>query len=388
VHELAESVAAFDFVESGLMGGAAGVAVFFAYYADWAGDLRFKGLVGEMVERAINPPAGHFPGYSFASGFAGIGWTIKHLLENDLLVSDAASVYKQLDPVIGESMIKEMSNGHYDYLHGAGGMALYFLSNDTLDDQSTAFLIAFINELDRHSIVEDDGGVKWKSVLDMDTGREGYNLSLSHGIASLMLIIQMIRRKGVEKARCDKLLKGAYTYLRKQQLSAGNYLSIYPSWAIESMEDIGNSRLAWCYGDHGAGIACERVGEALDDKEIYNHGLNILKHAAGRRDPGDNRVMDAGICHGASGLALMNNAFYQHMWMNYFRDAAAHWSDVCLNMAYHDDGPGGYKAWYHPQYGGWVRTGGLLEGAAGIGLSLLSFVSPREPEWRKAFLIN
>ncbi|MDT8392875.1 MAG: lanthionine synthetase C family protein [Bacteroidales bacterium] len=387
VHELAESVAAFDLMDVGLMGGVAGVACFCAYYADWMSDLRFKGLVGEMVERMLNPPAGHLPGYSFSNGYAGIAWSIHHLIENKLLDLDASQIYMQLDQLLADRMLEEIKRGHYDYLHGALGIAVYFL-HQAENNEYRNYLSSLVEELENISIEEADGSIKWNSLLDAESKKEGFNLSMSHGIASIMIIVSMIHQKGIAIVSCERLIKGAYSYLRKQALKATEYISVYPSWAIESMDDPGNSRMAWCYGDMGIGFACMRAGKTLKDEEMYGHGEAILRRSGERRDPEENRVLDAGLCHGAAGLALMFNSLFQIKHDDLFGDAAAYWMDVCLNMAYHSDGIAGYKAWYHPRYGGWVKVPGLLEGAAGIGLTMMSFVSTREPAWRKALLVD
>ena len=117
------------------------------------------------------------------------------------------------------------------------------------------------------------------------------------------------------------------------------------------------------------------------------HAYRILLHAAERRDLVENMVYDAGICHGAAGIALVFNILYQEAGLTQYREAAAHWLDVCLNMSYHRDGIAGYREWRLPEYGGWKNTPGLLNGVAGIGLSLLSFVSDQEPSWAGSLLL-
>ena len=83
----------------------------------------------------------------------------------------------------------------------------------------------------------------------------------------------------------------------------------------------------------------------------------------------------------------MYNIFYQQSGLTDYRDAALHWLEVSLNMARHTDGIAGYKTWHLEEYGGWKSMPGLLDGTAGILLSLLSFVSEREPGWARSLLI-
>ncbi len=98
--------------------------------------------------------------------------------------------------------------------------------------------------------------------------------------------------------------------------------------------------------------------------------------------------MDGGICHGASGVALIYNKLYHETGMKIFKSAAIHWLDVCLNMTFHKDGLAGYKAWYTEEYGGWRKNADLLEGVAGIGLMMLSFVSMKAPAWDECLLLS
>lgn len=386
VHELAEGLVVADVLESGLMGGAAGVACFYAYYADWTGDLHFKGLAEEMVEQALSPPAGHFPEFSFSNGYAGIAWTLQHLMDQKLLEIDATSVVDKLNPLLAEHMLEDIRDIHYDYLHGSLGYAFYFLS---LSGEECFYdeLSTVVKELDRLAMTEEDGSKKWLSVLDADNGLKGFNLSLSHGMASIMIMLSQFMSHGIEEALCQRLLDGAYKYLRKQQLSGTEYISVYPSWALESMEEPGNSRMAWCYGDLGIALACLHAGKAINDPVMFRHGEDLIIRSCARKDLKSNRVMDAGLCHGAAGLALIFNTAYQNMLNEETRIAAEYWLGECLKMDTHSDGIAGYKAWYHPKYGGWVKVPGLLEGAAGIGLALLSFISNREPAWSKSLLL-
>jgi len=232
-----------------------------------------------------------------------------------------------------------------------------------------------------------DGSMKWLSILDAEKKIQGYNLSLSHGLSSVILILSLLHEAKISRRISGNLLNGSLKYLDKQKLPPDEYLSMFPSWAIESSEDTRNSRLGWCYGDLGIGIACMEAGAFLPGTKYKLDGLNILFNAANRKDPMENSVFDAGICHGASGVALIYNILYQKTELETFKEAAIYWLDICLNMAFHKDGIAGYKTWFAPEYGGWKNTPGLLEGCCGIGLVMLSFISEREPLWTRSLLL-
>lgn len=387
IHEIAGSIETCVPTDGGLMGGAAGLACFSAYYAAYTGKQRFEMLAAELLELSLRPAAGSFPGYSFCDGMAGIAWMIHHLKATQLPWLEVSGVFEFLDEAIYKAMMAEIRSGHFDYLHGALGMALYFL-RDPQNENCRQVLSELIQELDNQAEKMSDGSMKWPSMLDHENNHIGYNLSLSHGLASIIIIVSQIRQIGVEISVCDKVIHGSMLYLDKQKLDTDKYLSCYPSWAIESSQYLQHSRLAWCYGDPGIGLAYCEAGRSNPAAEFYQKGMDILEHSGKRREVEENLVRDAGICHGAAGLAMMYNYWYQKSARVEFREAAMHWLDVCLNMAFHTNGPAGYRAKRAKEFGDWEDVHGLLEGVAGIGLVMLSFLSNEDPSWMKAFLLS
>jgi hypothetical protein len=84
VHEIAQVLMDHIPDAGGLMGGKAGLACFYAYYADWTGKFSFEDLAAEMVERGLNHAVGDSSAYTFSGGLAGIVWMTGHLLEHKL----------------------------------------------------------------------------------------------------------------------------------------------------------------------------------------------------------------------------------------------------------------------------------------------------------------
>jgi len=387
IHEIAGSVGDCVPEGPGLMGGKAGLACFYACYADWTGDRAADGLAADLIGQALNPAAGRFPSFSHSDGLAGIAWLIHVLAKEGILTHDASSVFDYLDGPLYEAMMAEIRAGNYDFLHGALGISLYFL-RQTNNRKYRLYLAEMVSVLGNNAEQDDAGGLKWMSVLEPESGKTGYNLSLSHGMASIVIMLARFIHAGISVTDCSVLLAALMKYFDRQWLDPEEHQSCFPAWAIESMDELHASRLAWCYGDPGIGLAYYEAGKCLQGTSYMSRGLDILMRSAERRDPADNGVRDAGICHGAAGLALFYNILYQKTGYTVFAEASLHWLDVCLNMAVHDTGIAGYKSWYLPEYGGWKNNAGLLEGAAGIGLVLLSFIHQRKPAWAGGLLLS
>lgn len=387
IHEIAGSLVDRVPGDGGLVGGKAGVACFFATYDRWKGTSKYESLVHGWIEQALNPPAGHFPDLRFSSGMAGIAWMIHHLSEGGLIKCNVEGIFEHLDDYLYNFMISEIRAGNYDYLHGALGIALYFLRQPQ-NEKYRQYLSELVSGLEEIADNKDENTIKWVSPANDSPKEMVYNLSLSHGMSSIVLILERICKEGIATEKCRSLIVRSLEYILKQKLPAGGYASYYPPLALESPGSLISSRLAWCYGDHGPGLAFLKGGKLLNVFNYSLHGQDVLLSTCRRKDQHENKVFDAGICHGSAGLALMYNILYQETKLTAFRDAALYWLDATLNKAFHDDGIAGYKTWYHPDYGGWKSSAGLLDGAAGIGLTLMSFVQDDEPAWARLLLLN
>ncbi len=313
---------------------------------------------------------------------------LEHLSQNDFLEINTNEVIGELDDFLYQYMIKEIKKGNYDYLHNAGGIALYFLSRKP-NPHSEKYLTEYVNILAEHSEKESQT-LKWKSeVFGKDKDRiRVYNLSLSHGMASIVAILSKIYKRAINKEKTAQLLNGAINYLLSKQFDITQSLSYFPN-SILPNGDMGNSsRLAWCYGDLGISVALWNASQALNDKKLETKSLEILFHSSRRRNLLENYVRDAGLCHGTAGIAHIFNRMYINTGVQEFKETSNYWFNETLKMAKFDDGLSGFKVWRTKELGGWINDYGFLEGIAGIGLSLISAVSDIEPAWDEALLLS
>lgn len=210
---------------------------------------------------------------------------------------------------------------------------------------------------------------------------------MSHGISSIIAVLSKLYKKDIEKKKTKIMIEGAVNYLLQQKLPHHQYISIFPNLALESMDTLYPSRLAWCYGDLGISVAIWHASQALNNKEWEKEAVNILLHTAKRRDLKENGVVDAGLCHGAAGIAHIFNRMYGYTGIEELKETSDYWFDQTLKMARFEDGLAGFKAWQGEDKG-WLNEAGLLEGIAGIGLALISAVSDIEPAWDECLLLS
>lgn len=372
----------------GLLTGKTGIALFFLYYSRLTGEEAYSQRGVDIIADIFDIVNREQVMHTYCSGLCGIGWAIEHVVRNDLIDADTDELLSGLDTLLNASMRRDARENYFDFLHGAIGYGFYFLKRLS-NPQVTDYLSELVEELEKQGEgqIHEGGRVRWTSLINLETGTMGANLSVSHGMSAIMDFLGRLYREGIGGGKVHSLLMGTVEYLLGQTLDTAKYMCYFPAWAAEE-EPSHYSRLGWCYGDLGTGIVLWLTAQRIGSKTWREKALEILLHSTQRLEPVNTSVVDAGLCHGSSGIAHIYNRMYHYTGRDDFRKAALHRFDQTLEMATFDDGYAGYKALHGKQRGGWVKEAGLLEGIAGIGLALISAVSDVEPKWDECLLLS
>jgi len=369
-----------------LMGGKIGVAIYYFYYARFTGDDSYADRAVDMISEVFDAINNGFTYHTQAGGLAGIGWVLEHLVQSGYLDTDTNEILEPLDPYLYKAMMHEIGNKHYDFLHGAVGIGSYFLHRLTNPNAKT-YITELVDKMAEIAHKDDDGAMKWESVLNIEEGNKGYNLSLSHGISAIIAFFAKVIEADIHKEKTTALLEGSVKYLLKNRLDRSKHLSNFPSW-IDDKQEKAHSRLAWCYGDLGNGLALLQAARSIGNKDWEKIAIDILVDSTSRRDVKENMVIDAGLCHGGAGIMHIYNRAYNYTGLDIFKETALYWAQETLKLARFEDGYAGFKAWHTEKYGGWLNEAGLLEGVSGIGLAFISLLADIEPGWDRCLFIS
>jgi hypothetical protein len=101
-------------------------------------------------------------------------------------------------------------------------------------------------------------------------------------------------------------------------------------------------------------------------------------------------VRDAGLCHGSAGVAHIFHRLLHATGEDLFENASRRWYRLTLNRRRPARPVAGFPAWSTDDAGriAWRPDPGVLEGAAGVALTLLSATTPLEPAWDRALLLS
>jgi lantibiotic biosynthesis protein len=372
----------------------AGRALFFAYrveaqHADE--DAReSRALVDRHLDQAIDALAANDAHPALWSGFVGVAWTAQHL-RGRFAAPDEDDDNETIDLLLCELLARSPWTGSYDLIGGLVGLGVYGLErlNRAVGQELVALAIDRLGELAESR----DGGLTWLTPARelppwqrVDSPNGHYNCGAAHGVPGVVTLLAGACAAGIRVERARPLLDGAVAWLLAQRNVGAPAGLAFPSWIADGKP--APARLAWCYGDPGVAAALLAAGSAVAEPRWQAAALDLGRHAARLgRDPAAAlalSVHDAGLCHGAAGLALIFHRLWQEAPEPLFAEAARWWYGRVLDGHRPGSGVGGYQAW-SPAFGGraegWVDDDSFLVGAVGVGLALMAASGDVEPAW-------
>lgn len=370
------------------------VALFYAYSAKALGNDQYAEQALRYLNEAIDEAPEHLDSLWLFGGFTGIGWIIANLSET-LFDQDETENCGSVDELLTEHLAQPERQSNYDLVVGLVGQGVYAL--DRLRNAAgvaSDLLTRIVNKL--WETAEHDGPfITWHTspVLLPEWQRQicpngYYNLGLAHGVPGIIALLGRIVSAGIEPERSRHLLEGAVRWLLAQKGTAESE-SYFSTWAGRGIEREA-SKVAWCYGDLGIGMALLYAAKCVGQANWEQEATEILLKAATRSGESAG-VFDVSLCHGAAGNAHIFNRAFQATGEARFRTAALAWYEQALAFQRPGQGIGGFSIGDTDEAGTevfWTNKPGLLDGVAGVGLSLLAACTDWEPNWDRSLLIS
>lgn len=370
--------------------GMAALAVFFTYLhlsglRDGAANLASQSLnsaTEALATRAMGP--------SLYAGFTGIAWAAEHVTK--LLSDSPEDLGSEIDVALETYLGRSPWKTDYDLIVGLVGIGVYCLERGE-SPVARQCLELIVDRLSELAEIKGDE-ICWftsPSLLppqQVELYPKGYyNLGLAHGVPGIIALLGRTQAAGIAQEKTSRLLEGAVRWLLNQRLDP-KFNSSFPPFLVPEQK-IEDCRLAWCYGDAGLAAALLLAARAVGNRKWEEEALLIARKGA-EREPENCQVKDVCICHGSAGLAHIFNRFYHATHEKIFSRSCSYWLDQSLQFRKPGTGAAGYLVLapdtertvkFQPRFG-------LIEGIAGVGLSLLAAVSDVEPCWDRIFMVD
>ena len=166
--------------------------------------------------------------------------------------------------------------------------------------------------------------------------------------------------------------------------------SLFPTSIDLQTPKVIHSRLGWCNGDYPCLYSLLYYAHVVNDLSLQARLEPLVSKLLSRRELIPNSVLDAGFCHGASGIATIINRLslmYQHD--QSYSDDLLFWSDTLMRYSNNDtpETAGFLKMYYKGDVIICEKSYGFLEGLSGIGLTLIALLY-KEQAWDELFLLS
>ncbi|MDR1169522.1 MAG: glycosyltransferase [Prevotellaceae bacterium] len=349
--KIALALTRFQPEQSGLMTGRMGLLLFLCEYREHLKDEQCKKDAEQQIITLLDTVLEDIKNRKIASrnittGLAGTGAGLICLQNRGYISPDISETLDYIDREVLEFANEMIKQQNFGYLQGATGAGYYLLHRD--EAKFSQFLNCLIPEIEQ--------AFSYGKIL----------INMSHGILGILQFLTLAyRRNKVDKPGIREIIRK----LTDRILSCEQDFEKAGYYFPENSDDIQKTGLMWQSGDLITGYVLLNASEILEDSNLHDKSMQILRSTSGRLDPVHEYVWDAGFYNGSSGLAYMYYKLYKQTGDAAFHKSCAYWLAETLYKAVADNDSAGYTACDSSSR---ENSFGLFAGIAGTGLSLLS----------------
>lgn len=349
----------------GVKWGQLGYAIFYFSYAKYFQDKEAKeraiSVYEEVIEKILE---GNIEGRK-ADEFSSFGCFTAFFNNNNMLNYDVEPLLLELDEYMAFNMKTCMSEGDYDIIGGALSPAYYFLNrknNTTFSNENLNQLALWILEIS--TTEKNTKNRYWNSVMFPE---KRVYLGIAHGNGSIIVFLEKLYKKNIQKALCKQVIEEAANFIMSKY-----HVHKKSCFPVAIGFPIVRGPLEWCYGDLGTAYALHKAGVFLANEKMKSMALDVFDFCE-KRIYEEDVVKDAGLVHGAMGMAIMFQKIFQITAAPKYEQAVQ--KSIALAFSYEDNKHpyAGFSSYYQLDQPG--SDTGFLSGIAGIGTALINLIS-------------
>jgi len=217
-----------------------------------------------------------------------------------------------------------------------------------------------------------------------------FNCGLSHGISGPLSLLSLSLKQGViVEGQKEVINKIAYWLLRwRQKNEYGETLPGVLDWTeIKKGKLMVNSRpnYSWCYGEPGIARALWLAGEALGEQDLKEESLYLFK-TFNQQPIKKWNINSNAICHGIAGMLILSNVMYNDCQLEDI-DSLRFNLVSTLMKSFNFEYQYCFRN-FNEELIASKQSPGVLDGAAGIALALLTLISNSQSNWTSIFLVS
>lgn len=345
---------------------------------------------------------------SLYSGLTGIAFAITQASKvgqryTGFLKQLNSLVFERIELLLNEGLeafreVKGISPLWYDPMSGLSGLAVYL--RELREDEVALRLYKKVMETLVHITKEIhvDGKkvpgwyiprqYQFNQEYQMMYPNGNFNCGMSHGIAGPLATLARASLEGYEvKGQKEAIWDISQWLLSKKRVKKGGIA--WPDIISFEHEVFGKPNYheefpdAWCYGLPGTAYSLYLAGKALNEKEIIRESVDAFSSMI-KKKVSDTNVSGLSFCHGVSGNMHILHKMIRNEEKNLslYKERLNEYAHKLI-AGYNPDTAFGFTDYEHKI----MHKPGLLEGSAGICLSILEFIHGADLKWDTPFLL-
>ncbi len=364
----------------GLFDGLSGLALFYYYLNEAHKKDEHQNKLIAIVEKIDDLLENNYQ-LTYCTGLAGYGVMLLKVKSENLEIDE--SYFENIDDLLQEQLQDFSYENNYDFFHGAMGISMYFIerykhnaSNENVNRILIEFTVTFIDKINANL----------NKVLEATSEERGafYSFGLAHGVASYINHLIYLKNHFLEiDFKIDLSLKTCIDFLFEYKKTVDKSRFFYPNVYCIAEQKCIDSRLAWCQGDLGIANALFNASQYLNDVNYYNHAKELMENALkiNRQESGIN---DFGLCHGSSGLIIQYFLTQNKNTGINFDSHIKDWFDFIKIQTNDYENFLSYNVIENKNN----NENNVLEGAAGLGLTILTLNYQIDTKWLELFHLH
>ncbi|WP_281999017.1 lanthionine synthetase C family protein [Priestia flexa] len=365
-------------------------------------------IIYELIQRNLsNLEATNSVSSSLWSGLTATAVAIKIIAKND---HNYKTLSLQLDDLLLNNLDEKIRTAEdnlrnknirmqdYDVIEGLTGIGRYLLmcKKDKKAKVMLEKILKYLVNLSKIDSIDNVSMPNWhinmhNQFLEEDKNlypNGNFNLGISHGIAGPLSLLSRCLNYNIEvKGQREAIHNICSWYIKyKKEDKFGPY------WPLRlSLEEIAQDNIsksvrnyeAWCYGIPGVARALWLAGESLHEPTYSEVAVQAFSGMVNRPQK-DQNIASPTFCHGRAGLLY---CFYR-MYLSTGNESFKHTVVQMIKETIEFFDENEFFGFYDLDKKEKKANPGILTGAAGIALVLLSILKPSTDDWGLIFLIE
>jgi lantibiotic modifying enzyme len=355
----------------GLLDGLSGIAIFYNYLNEVYENVEYQEKLLIIIDKIDNLISEEIKTFSLCSGLSGYGLVLLTLNDKNIQIDE--EYFESIDLILLEHLNDQFKKNNYDFLHGALGIMLYFL--ERYKANKTEFLAKILNDFTIQLCNKISLDLKGVLIRKTAYNDECYYLGTAHGVSGLInFLIYLADNFNELKIDISESLKACIYFLKSHKKYESNSKQFYPNLFLTETNTAVNSLLGWCQGDLGISNSFYNAGLFLNDNSLKDEAIELMENTK-NISLKESKVKDFAICHGSSGILIQYFLASLKLGMDYSKEVEI-WFSVIKEQTKD------FEIFLaHKGKGEYEDNMGILKGAAGLGVILLTIENGISPNW-------